>query len=606
MRYYWFFLAVSLLYCGCRNNGQVSKKAVDVLIIGGTTSGTAAGISAAREGVHTLIVEETPWLGGMFTSQGVGAADGNHHLPSGIWNEFREKLRAHYGGPSTLATGWVSNTLFEPHIGDSVFKAMASKEEKLEVIHGFHLIAIIKERDLVKGAVFMDEKGHLLRVAAKVVIDATDIGESLKMAGAAYRLGMDACAETGEPNAPEKANGFVQDLTWVAILKDYGQGADKTIPRPENYDPADFEGCCDRTVDNRIIDCDQMLTYGRMPNNKYMINWPRAGNDIYLNVIEMPREARIKELQKAKDVTLQFVYYIQHELGYRHLGLADDEFETADLLAYAPYHREGRRLKGISFLTYNHVADPYGTQEALYRTGISVGDYPVDHHHDKNPDAPQMVFPPVPSFNVPLGSLIPERVDGLIVSDKSISVSNLINGSTRLQPVVLLTGQAAGMLAALAVKENKQPREVPVRKVQQTLLNSNAYIMPLFDVPPSDPDFLAFQKVTATGILKTAGESYQWANRTWAYPEQGISEKEFAEGLKLVAPAIKMAETGQNLTERKAREYLSLATGKEIPEHDITEKAITRRKLVQLIDKYLDPFSLEIDFNGNYKQNERH
>uniref|UniRef100_UPI003D7F6652 FAD-dependent oxidoreductase n=1 Tax=Pedobacter sp. TaxID=1411316 RepID=UPI003D7F6652 len=87
---------------------------VDLLIIGGGASGTTAGIQASRMGVNTLIIEETGWLGGMLTSAGVSAIDGNHQMPSGIWGEFREKLYQYYGGPNAVETGWVSNTLFEP------------------------------------------------------------------------------------------------------------------------------------------------------------------------------------------------------------------------------------------------------------------------------------------------------------------------------------------------------------------------------------------------------------------------------------------------------------------------------------------------------------
>jgi len=113
--------------------------------------------------------------------------------------------------------------------------------------------------------------------------------------------------------------------------------------------------------------------------------------------VEMNREQRLKELEKAKHRTLEFVYYIQTELGYKNLGLADDEFPTSDHLALAPYHREGRRLKGIERLTINHVLKS-DDKVPIYRTGISVGDYPVDHHHNCNPDAPKIIFPPIPSL----------------------------------------------------------------------------------------------------------------------------------------------------------------------------------------------------------------
>ena len=130
------------------------RRTVDVLVIGGTTSGTSAAIAAARQGAATLIVEPTPMLGGMFSAQGVPAADGNHHLPSGLWNEFREALRAHYGGAEALATGWVSNTLFEPHVADSIFRAMAAAEPRLEVLHGYVLDKVYKRGNCVTGARF--------------------------------------------------------------------------------------------------------------------------------------------------------------------------------------------------------------------------------------------------------------------------------------------------------------------------------------------------------------------------------------------------------------------------------------------------------------------
>lgn len=598
--HYLLFLCAFLMLLGCKQQ-NIQEKRVDVLVIGGSTSGTSAGIVSARLAAKTLIVEPSPWIGGMFTAQGVGACDGNQNLDAGIWDEFRGQLRTHYGGASALETGWVSNTLFEPHIGDSIFKSMAAKEKNLDILYGYHLVDVIKEGNVVKGALFENDNKEQLKVLAKVTIDATDIGESLKMAGADYRLGMDSRAETGEANAPETANNIVQDLTWVAILKDYGPDADKTIDKPANYNPANFAGCCKETVDQMLIDCDKMLTYGKLPNNKYMINWPTKGNDVYLNVVELSYDERNKELQKAKDYTLQFVYYIQSELGFKHLGLADDEFKTDDLLAYAPYHREGRRLKGMAYLTYNHVAEPYAQKEPLYRTGISVGDYPVDHHHKQNPNAPDVGFPPVPSFNIPLGSLIPETVDGLIVSDKAISVSNLINGSTRLQPVVLLTGQAAGTLAALSANENKQPRDVSVRKVQATLLENKAYILPLFDVKPTDADFVALQKIAATGILKTTGEAYKWANRTWFYPEATITEKEFTEGLNTYANTIDVSQNTKPLTQKQALAYISKVAGKEIVGESGSDEPITRRDLARMLNKHLDPFAKEIDFKGIYK-----
>jgi len=479
-------------------------------------------------------------------------------------------------------------------------------------MYGYHPVEVFKQGNRVTGAEFANDQNKRIRVLADVTIDATDLGDGLALAGASYDLGMESGKVTGEEWAPETANNIVQDLTWVAILKDYGAAADKTIPKPRGYDPEIFRGSCAMTVDSVLIDCKKMLDYGRLPHNKYMINWPRKGNDFYLNVVETDRSERKKQLEGAKQRTLEFVYYIQTELGFKNLGLADDEFPTNDQLALVPYHREGRRLKGIVRMTLNHAL---GKKEVspLYRTGISVGDYPVDHHHECNREAPVIKFPPIPSFNIPAGALIPELIDGLIVSDKAISVSNLINGSTRLQPVVLLTGQAAGALAALCVREKLQPRQVSIRKWQQLLLDNKAYLMPLFDVPVDDADFQSIQRVTSCGLLPVKGEPYRWANRTWFYPDSSVSVNVFSSGMHDFDPAFPLLSDTSALTREGAFRLLSDYLSKTRPQEtslqdELTFKnqdvkgKITKRELSKLIDKWIRPFERkEISFDGNYK-----
>ena len=610
---YIILFVCSTLLCFSASASKVQTQHTKVLVICGTTSGISAGLQSARMNISTLIVEETSWLGGMMTAAGVSAADGNHQLHSGIWNEVRNKLRTHYGGEAALATGWVSNTQFEPHIGDSIFKSMAAAEKKLSVIYGYHLTEILKEGNKITGAVFENEQKNRLTVRAKVVIDATDLGDGLAMAGAAYDLGMEAKSVTHEDCAPEVANNIVQDLTWTAILKDFGPGADKTIKKPSNYNPELFKGSCAMTVDSILMECQKMLNYGRLPNNKFMINWPKHGNDIYLNVAEMNWAERHEELKKAKERTLNFVYYIQTELGFKNLGLADDEFLTEDKLAFIPYHREGRRLKGIVRMTINDVLYR-DNDHALYRTGISVGDYPVDHHHDCNPDAPKINFPAVPSFNIPLGTLIPEKIDGLIVSDKAISVSNIINGATRLQPCVLLTGQAAGALAALSVKSNQEIREIDIRKLQQTLLDAGAYLMPLVDVGPADKEFQAIQRITSSGILKVKGESFQWANRTWFYPDTTLTIKEFSEGLNAFDQKVSVSEDQTTLSLKKASDLISALLNKDtfaeiqkLWESRMNRTfdpklTITKRELSVLADELIRPFETKVvGFDGIYR-----
>ncbi len=282
-----------------------------------------------------------------------------------------------------------------------------------------------------------------------------------------------------------------------------------------------------------------------------------------------------------------------------------------------PYHRESRRLKGLVQLTVNHVARPYEMTDPLYRTGIAVGDYTIDHHHLKNPAAPAIDFVKikVPSYNVPMGSLIPRSVEGLIVAEKSISVTNIVNGATRLQPVVLQLGQAAGLLAALCVQQNKQPAQLSVRDVQTHLLKANGYLMPFIDVPPSDPQFSTIQKIGATGILKGTGVPYLWANQTWFYPNQPISAYELVQGLRSYYPALKSywAASGEMLTVSELIKIFK-AAGTDVTEsqvtvelrnasinlsHDAGGHTLNRRSVAVLLDKYLHPFEKSITISGN-------
>lgn len=590
-----------------------------LLIIGGGASGTTAAIQASRMGVKTILIEETEWLGGMLTSAGVSAIDGNHNLPSGLWAEFRQKLYDYYGGPKNVETGWVSNTLFEPSVGNTILKSLASNKN-LDIWYNTRFISM--EKKGTGWLVTVQRKNKKVSIETSLLIDATELGDVLAAAGAEYSVGMDSRYSTGEEFAPEKANDIIQDLTYVAILKDYGKGADKTIKRPKGYDPALFSCCCDvadpSADDNKPkIDCSQMITYGRLPNNKYMINWPKCGNDIYLNIIDQTPEQRQESLKAAKLRTLQFVYHLQTAMGFKNLGIAEGEFPTADKLPMIAYHREARRLKGLVQLTLNDVARPYEQKNALYRTGIAVGDYPIDHHHLKNPDAPAIEFVKikVPSYSIPLGALIPAHTDGLLVAEKSISVTNIVAGASRLQPVVLTVGQAAGALAAVSIKNNQQPREVNIREVQQALLEGNAYLIPFIDVKPGDAHFKIIQKIGVTGILKGFGLPYKWANQTWFYPDNTVSEYELVSGLKsFYGEFAELHPSGKavaadflvqvfnarkiNISEEKIK---SLMSSRGIANTGVQGAALSRAAIAELLDVVLNPFIESLDFTGKIK-----
>ena len=606
------FLMLAIVSCSAREE-------VDVLVVGGGASGTAAGIQAARMGVRTMILEETPWLGGMLTSAGVSCVDGNNRLRSGIFGEFADSLVNRYGSNEALQSGWVSNINFDPHIGQEILTAMADAYGDILDIRREAVVTEVRGEAGDWIVSFRDHSGRKQSVKADVLIDATELGDIAKACGVDYRIGMEASSETGESIAPQQSNDVIQDLTYVAFLKDYGPDADMTIERPEGYDPAVFAYSAINPLSTGAVETGQtlwspqmMITYGKTPEGRYMINWPIYGNDFYINIIEMTPEERKEALDEAKRFTMCFVYFIQTQLGMKNLGLADDVFPTEDKLPFIPYHRESRRIVGQAFYTLDAAADPYGFEKPYYRTGIAVGDYAVDHHHFRHPDwksLPDLEFYPIPSFNVPMGTIIPKDAEDLVVAEKSISVSNLMNGATRLQPVVMQLGQASGALAALAVTEGKPVHRIGVRQLQEELLESGCYIMPYLDLQPDDRHFKALQRIGATGILRGEGRNVGWSNETWFRSSDPLRGEDVYLGDLL--PGFNMAPGDVTVGEMLS---LIRGVGGTIPpgqearwwdklglqDYDPSRTA-SRLEAAVVIDAAFDPFGFfEVDYDGNF------
>ena len=450
----------------------------DVVVVGGGTGGTAAAIEAARSGAHVLVVEESPWLGGMLTSAGVSAIDGNYRLRGGLFGEFTDSLAARYGSYDALKSGWVSNILFTPAVGADILYKMAIK-------------AGVEVR--------LNTRYADVKVRHRILIDGTELG--------------DVALQAGAPMLEDSRT--LQDMTYVAVVKEYDHPV--LIEKPADYDPSHYRNCCDTWSP------EMMLSYGRLPDGHIMLNWPQGGNDIYLDYLSMPRE---EVYRQAKNRTLGYLYYLQTELGYTHLGIADDVFPSADGLPFYPYYRESRRFAGRDTMTVDAAKRPYDYD--LYTRAIAVGDYPVDHHHNQNPRAEELShlwFGKVPSFSVPLGVLMPVGIEDLLVCEKNISVSWEMNGATRLQPVVMGLGQAAGALAALAVHKGCHPSEVPAEEVQAVLLDHGCYLLPFLDLKPGEPGFRELQEAGVCGEVKGTGRSVGWANETWVTVPDCHSER---------------------------------------------------------------------------------
>lgn len=471
----------------------------DILVVGGGTGGTAAAIQAARRGANTILVSEFPWLGGMLTSAGVSAPDGNELMAfqTGLWGAFLRELQQRQ--PGGLDHSWVSFFSYDPRVGAEIFTNWVKELANLHWISGQVPLEVLKEDNRITGVRFADFTVH-----AKVILDGTELGDLLALADIPHRWGWELQSEWEEPSAPSKFNDIttkypVQSPTWVVLMQDFGADVAPEISPAPNYDASLFVGAWKK------YGAEKFLNYGRLPGNLYMVNWPICGNDYGEAVGRLIASDTHKSdfLQECRWYSQNFAHFIQSQLGRRY-GLAEHVFpHTHSAFALHPYYRESRRLVGLTTVSEQDILPVAGGKvAALFPDAIAIGNYANDHHY------PSFDLPLQPKsirwggrwtgtpFTIPYRCLVPATTDGLLVCEKNISVSHIANGATRLQPVVLGIGQAAGMAAAMCVELGCQPRDLPVQALQEALLQDQhapAAIIPLFNLVPDHPEWLQWQ-----------------------------------------------------------------------------------------------------------------
>lgn len=483
----------------------------EVLVVGGGTGGTAAAIQAARSGAKTLLVSEFSWLGGMLTAAGVVAPDGNELLAwqTGLWGAFLRELQQRQ--PEGLDHAWVSFFTYDPGVGAKIFADWVNQLPNLTWIAGQTPQAVLRRGDRITGVEF-----ETLTVQAQIILDGTELGDLLLLGEVPYRWGWEWQSVWGEASAPTAENQLtrtypIQVPTWVVILQDYGPGGEApVIPPAPTWQPDLF------TQAWAGYSPQQFLDYGRLPADRLMINWPQGGNDYGEGVQRLMGSAteRSQFLREARWHSQNFAHALQHQFGRRY-GLAEQVFPNSETSlgggAYAlqPYHRESRRLCGLTTvieqdllpcLEGNVARLPLNEQAEV--TAIAIGNYANDHHYPSGdiPLQPKSLrwggrYTGTP-FTIPYAALVPAQIDGLLCCEKNISVSHIANGATRLQPLVMAIGQAAGLAAALSIQQRCQPRELSVRLLQNRLLTdpqAPAAVIPLFNLVPHHPDWLRWQ-----------------------------------------------------------------------------------------------------------------
>ncbi|HYE32859.1 MAG TPA: FAD-dependent oxidoreductase [Methylomirabilota bacterium] len=513
--------------------GRTRRKAksglrADVVIAGGSLGGCAAALACLRNGLSVILTEETDWIGGQLTSQGVPPdehqwieAHGCTRAYRDMRNRVRDYYRAHY--PLTEEArkrdklnpgdGTVSRLCHEPRVALAVLEGLLAPYQsagRLQLLLEHEVVAAEVDGDKVRGVIARDLRtGNEVAFTAPFFLDATELGDLLPLTNTEFVVGAEAASDTGELHAARKRDPKNQQAFTICFALDYDPNAEHVIEKPKNYEFwQKFEPKLTPPWPGRLLD----LTYTHPPTLKpralgfnplgptpgavnlwlyrrilnknnftpgayvgdiSLVNWPQ--NDYLLgNLVGVSKREQQKHIAQGRELSLALVYWLQTECprpdggtGWPGLRLRGDVMGTRDVAKY-PYVRESRRAKTEFTVLEQHI----GTESLAQLTGkpvaevraqefsdsVGVGSYPIDLHPTSTGDN-YIDFPTKP-FQIPLGALLPVRMENLIPACKNIGTTHVTNGCYRLHPVEWNIGESAGLLAAFALRKKTDPRAV--------------------------------------------------------------------------------------------------------------------------------------------------
>jgi hypothetical protein len=502
----------------------------DVAVIGGGVGGCAAALAALRNGMRVILTEETDWVGGQLTSQGVPPDEHPWIEQFGctaLYRNYREAVRAYYREhyPMTAEArsrlhlnpgdGAVSRLTHEPRVSLAVLESMLAP-----YVSSGRLVLLLDHRP-VKADVAGDKVRALMvrgahgnkTIEAEYFLDATEQGDLLPLTRTEYVTGFESRKQTGELHAPEQAQPANIQAFTVCFAVDHIEGEDHTIDKPEEYafwrdympslKPVNWPDKLlswsmsnPQTLARRAVTFDptaernpagllNLFIYRRIANKRNfeagtyasdisLINWPQ--NDYWLgNLHEVSDDEAARHLKRARQLSYSLLYWMQTEAprldgkaGWRGLRLRGDIVGTEDGLAKYPYIRESRRIQAELTVVEEHV----GTDARVKASGkprdhveaerfpdsVGVGSYRIDLHPSSGGD--NYIDVSSLPFQIPLGALIPKRVENLLPACKNLGVTHITNGCYRLHPVEWNIGESAGALAAHAVATRTPPRRI--------------------------------------------------------------------------------------------------------------------------------------------------
>jgi hypothetical protein len=496
----------------------------DVLIVGGGVGGCAAALAVAESGFTVVMTDPTDWIGGQFTSQAVPPDEHGWIERFGCtrgYRRYREGVRAYYRSHYPLTdharlspllnpgTGWVSPLCHEPRAALAVFEFLLAPYRsagRVRILLKHEPIGVEKAgNDVLKAVQFSSlETGEECSVEAPFVIDASELGDLLPLSGAEFVTGFESQADTGEPSAPAEAQPNNNQAFSVCFALDHLEGEDHTIERPAKYDfwrsfvpevdqpwpgklmswtavnprtmePSHYKFNPNREPPNswyglwtfrRVLDRSN-FEKGRFPSDVIIVNWPM--NDYLLgDLLSADKEKQNQFIDEAKGQSFSLVHWLQTEAprpdggaGWPGLRLRDDVVGSSDGLAKYPYIRESRRIQAMFTVCEQHVSAACRPGKILaeqFEDSVGIGYYRIDLH----PSTGGNNYIDVAScpFQIPLGALIPVRMENLLPACKNLGTTHITNGCYRLHPVEWNIGEAAGALTAFCLQKKMKPRQV--------------------------------------------------------------------------------------------------------------------------------------------------
>lgn len=523
-------------------NGDEQLKA-DVVIAGGGLGGFAAAMSSLRNKQTVVLTEETDWIGGQLTQQGVPPDEHQWietHGATQMYLNFRKDVRDYYKKHYPLTDSAKNNALLNP--GDGFVSrlcheprvALAILNDMLAPYISSGKLVLLTEYKVTKAAVNGTKvqsitaksirTGRLVTLSAPYFVDATEMGDLLPMTGTEFITGTESKKQTNELHAPEVGNPNNNQAFTACFAVDYVPGGNYVIDKPKDYDfwsnhipkmtppwsgkLLDLHYSDPKTLKPKLLgfkpdggntlealniwNYRKIINKNNFVNGTYtgditVINWPQ--NDYMLgNIIGASQKDFNKHFNGAKQLSLSLLYWLQTEApredggkGFPEVRLRKDIMGTEDGLAKYPYIRESRRIKAMFTILEEHVgkenramvASPSEKNVAApFYDSVGVGYYHIDLHPSCN-EVNYIDFESL-RFQIPLGALLPVRMENILPANKNIGTTHITNGCYRVHPAEWSIGEAVGLLITFAREKNVIPKEV--RNNKQLLNEFQDYI----------------------------------------------------------------------------------------------------------------------------------